>query len=165
MSVELKFIPDTDGRYMVTNDGRVFSVRVGGKWLKPYIDKDGGYHTVNIKQKTIRLHRLVADAFITGKSDDKNEVDHIDRNKLNNHYTNLRWVSRGENSRNKIYNGCKGYRTDCKRKRWEFRIYLNSNKRIAKYFATKTERDQWAEEMNALREANIQKEIMKSKRQ
>jgi len=161
MSVELKFIPDTNNMYMVTNDGRVFSLYKRG-WMKHNM-VGCGYHQVGIYDKKNYVHRLVADAFVCGKSDDKNEVDHIDRNKLNNHYTNLRWVSHGENSRNKIYNGCKRYRTDCKRKKpWEFRIYLNSNKRITKFFLTEAECDKYAEEMNALREANIQKEIMKS---
>ena len=46
-----------------------------------------------------RVHRLVALAFIP-KPKDKNEVDHIDRNRLNNDHKNLRWVDSGENHRN-----------------------------------------------------------------
>jgi len=163
---DFKFIPETDDMYIVTNDGRVFSFNKGGKWLKPQVGTDG-YNTVNINnKKRVIIHRLVADAFVTGKSDEKTMVDHMDRNKLNNHYKNLRWVSRGENSRNISKKGCKQYITGSKRKKpWLFSICLISSKKISKYFATEAERDLWAEEMIALREANIQKEIMESKRQ
>lgn len=43
------------------------------------------------------VHRLVYEAFI-GQIPKDMTVDHIDGNKLNNHYLNLQILSRGENS-------------------------------------------------------------------
>lgn len=47
---------------------------------------------------TERVHRLVASAFVPNP-DNKSDVNHIDGNKLNNHYTNLEWVTKSENMR------------------------------------------------------------------
>jgi hypothetical protein len=56
------------------------------------------------KRFTKLVHRLVGKAFITNP-DNLPQIDHIDRNKLNNCVTNLRWVSRSTNMKNQK---CKG---------------------------------------------------------
>lgn len=61
-----------------------------------------GYKKVSVLNKTYRVHRLVAETFFP---DEKRalekhcspEVDHLDGNILNNHVTNLEWVTREEN--------------------------------------------------------------------
>ena len=45
------------------------------------------------------FHRLLAQAFIPNP-DNKPEVDHINRNRIDNSLDNLRWATRQENSRN-----------------------------------------------------------------
>lgn len=45
------------------------------------------------------VHRLVAEHFVYGKKDEKDVVNHIDGNKLNNHFSNLEWVTRSENQK------------------------------------------------------------------
>jgi len=59
-----------------------------------------GYHkvgvTINGKNCTKSVHRLVADAFLE-KRIGKNEVNHIDGNKGNNSVSNLEWCNRSEN--------------------------------------------------------------------
>jgi hypothetical protein len=53
--------------------------------------------------KTIPAHILVYKAFVNNII--FNEIDHIDGNKLNNHYTNLRDISHSENMNNAMNNG------------------------------------------------------------
>lgn len=50
-------------------------------------------YTIGGKTRHAYIHRLVAFAFIENPCGYK-EVDHIDRNPLNNNVTNLRWASR-----------------------------------------------------------------------
>ena len=53
------------------------------------------------KSKTARIHRLVAEAFITNPND-LPEVNHINGNKQDNRIENLEWVSASENVRHAI---------------------------------------------------------------
>ena len=51
--------------------------------------------------KGFHLHRLVAQAFVHNpRPDIFTVVDHIDHDRLNNHYTNLKWVSTRYNRAN-----------------------------------------------------------------
>jgi len=63
------------------------------------------YYYVNMQRddgerKLVRVHRLVAKAFVGGETDEFRFVDHIDRNKVNNIPSNLRWVDNSGNQRN-----------------------------------------------------------------
>ena len=65
-------------------------------------DDGKGYIQVALNGKPYRKHRLIAEQFIP--NDDplhKTEVDHINRNRSDNHIENLRWVSNSENQKNK----------------------------------------------------------------
>lgn len=50
----------------------------------------------NKNQKTILIHRLIAQTFIPN-SENKLEVNHIDGNKQNNNIENLEWCTKSEN--------------------------------------------------------------------
>jgi hypothetical protein len=55
-----------------------------------------GLHNTEGVRKFYTIHRLVALTFLP---DQKNEcINHIDGNRLNNHYSNLEWVTRKQNS-------------------------------------------------------------------
>ena len=92
--------------YLIYDDGRVYSKQrqgAKGKFLKSFIDKDGYYRVdlrTNGKKKSFTIHRLVGLHYLENV-EDKNEIDHIDRNKTNNHISNLRWCNKSENQLNK----------------------------------------------------------------
>jgi len=88
--------------YRISSLGRVMSLK-GQKILSLSISSSG-YRTIllcngpgNQQRKTI--HRLIAIAFIPNP-DNKEMVDHINRNKLDNRIENLRWATRSENCLN-----------------------------------------------------------------
>jgi len=88
--------------YLIFEDGRVFSKK-SNKFLKPHIDKLG-YCRVDLcndgKHKLFMNHRLVGLHFIPNPNN-KEIIDHIDRNRSNNHISNLRWVTYSENNQNR----------------------------------------------------------------
>jgi hypothetical protein len=67
---------------------------------------DNGYNFVPIKLPghnfVINVHRLVATAFCDQADLKDATIDHIDGNKLNNHFANLEWVTQEENQRRAI---------------------------------------------------------------
>lgn len=91
----------TYNTYFISTQGRICNQK--GKVLKQRLDKSGYPRVMlrdkNSKRKFVCIHRLVAEAFLDN-FDNKPCIDHIDRNKLNNHYSNLRYVTPKENSNN-----------------------------------------------------------------
>lgn len=55
------------------------------------------------------IHRLVAEAFIGPMSEPGQQINHIDGNKSNNHFTNLEWVSPQENHTHASATGLKSH--------------------------------------------------------
>jgi molybdenum-dependent DNA-binding transcriptional regulator ModE len=87
--------------YSVSNLGNVMNNKTN-KIMK--ICLKGGYYNVSLVnetgQKTIKVHRLVAFAFIENP-ENKSDVNHEDKNKLNNNISNLTWMTRKENNQHK----------------------------------------------------------------
>lgn len=91
-------IPGTDGRYLVSSDGRVFN-RIGLE--KSQVTDKWGYKTVGLRigktKKRCFVHRLVLSAFAPCDDMDMLQVNHKDENKLNNNLTNLEWCTNAYN--------------------------------------------------------------------
>jgi hypothetical protein len=111
-----KDIPGYEGLYQVSDCGQVKSLErvvwngkanhvLKEKILKPILDTCG-YHRVNLwkngKVNTYLVHRLVALAFLDG--DNTLTVNHIDECKMNNHVSNLEYLTQADNVRAWIKN-------------------------------------------------------------
>lgn len=86
--------------YHINNEGVVMNIKTG-RVLKTDLN-NCGYRRVTFwseNQERIRVfvHKLVAIHFIDNP-DNKDMVNHIDGNKLNNHYSNLEWCTCSENT-------------------------------------------------------------------
>lgn len=86
-----------------------------------------GYEKVVLSKaashKSIRVHKLVAQAFIPNP-DGKSEINHIDGNKRNNCADNLEWVTAKENQNHAIQ---KGLRVDFFRRKKVNQYDLDGN--------------------------------------
>jgi hypothetical protein len=113
-------------------------------WLEDYCNKkvagkqvgttnSSGYKQVILNKKSFMVHRIIYEMF-KGKIPDKLQIDHIDRNKINNSLDNLRLCTNSENCMNKAaqcnnkYNS-KGIYFDKEYQKFRVRIRKN-NKRF-----------------------------------
>lgn len=69
-----------------------------GRTLKPSLNSKG-YLRVRINNKTVFIHRAVAQVFVANP-DNLSQVNHKDYNKLNNDHDNLEWCN---NSKNQLH--------------------------------------------------------------
>ena len=111
MSEEWRDVVGYEGLYQVSDQGRVKSLErkvpigygertVKERILKPKTDRYG-YLIVSLyaggKRKTLRVHRLVCEAFHENP-DNKPQVNHINEIKTDNRASNLEWATARENS-------------------------------------------------------------------
>lgn len=142
-----RIINDYDN-YEVSSHGRVRNNQTG-KILKTRINNNG-YNDLHLskdgKAKRYTIHRLVCFAFCVNPNN-YDIVDHIDRNKTNNMFNNLRWCTTSENNRNTIISrfntsGIKGVYKSINR--WYARWCDNDHKSCSKSFSIKTYGDEEA---------------------
>jgi hypothetical protein len=122
--------------YLIYRDGTIERIKGQKQGIRKASPNEDGYLRLGLRnekgEKKFRVHRLVAIHYIENPNDYP-EVDHIDRNILNNHYTNLRWANRSmQNLNKKIYknnkSGFKNISYDKHGNRWRF-IDLKRNVR------------------------------------
>lgn len=106
-----KDIPGYEGKYQVSNLGRVKSLNYNRqrieKNLRIYVSEDGYariYLSKESKKKDYLLHRIVADAFVPNPHN-KSEINHINGVKSDNRAENLEWCSRSENEKHAWVSG------------------------------------------------------------
>lgn len=99
-------IKDTGGKYLVSSDGDVWSIR-SGKFIKP-CPAGRGYGCVTIpingRLKKKYVHALVAEAFI-GPRPRGLVINHKDGVRTNNHVENLEYVTHQQNVRHAFEHG------------------------------------------------------------
>lgn len=117
---EWRDIPGYEGRYQVSDQGRVRSVdrvvKRADRWGNPgsrrapgrVLQSGGckGYRVVNLsmesKTRMWQVHRLVALAFLPGHGE---VVNHINSRKDDNRLVNLEWASKSYNQRHAVSRG------------------------------------------------------------
>jgi hypothetical protein len=123
MQEQIRDIKGYEGRYQVTNTGKIFSLpngsRKGIRELKQEISKRKctSYRritlSVNAKPKRYQVHQLMAIAFIPNP-DNKPFINHIDNNGENNFIdpndlygpnTNIEWCTHKENMKHSFNQG------------------------------------------------------------
>lgn len=98
---EWKPIRGYEELYKISEHGDVYSVITNKMMIPQFKDYHTVYLTKDKESHTKLVHTLVYATFNDTDLDDKKDIDHIDRNKINNHKSNLREVTRSENNKNK----------------------------------------------------------------
>jgi hypothetical protein len=115
--------------YEVSTLGNIRNI-ITCKTLKPSVK--GGYYNVSLTHnklyKSLKIHRLVALAFIENP-ENKSDVNHKDKNKLNNKLENLEWMTRKENNVHR----CKDIIITCNKNKPIFRINKDTDEIIEEY--------------------------------
>ena len=144
---EWKDIKGFEGFYKISNTGIVLSVERKiwngkGYFTKPQMILKQGhnqkayplvYLSKNGEERTIAVHRLVAETFIPNPLN-LPQVNHIDGNKENNNVWNLEWCTNLENQRHARANGL--YirpKTAGKPQRPVYQIDMKTNKIMTKH--------------------------------
>ena len=142
---------DIDDKYAIYSDGRLLNKELGR--FTVLAEHSHGYLRVYLDCKDTYVHRLVAEYFCEGRTDERNQVNHIDGNKANNNYTNLEWVTNQENMNHAVINdlhvrgkkhkhntsGYVGVTSNKKTGKYQAQISVNGKKQYLGVFKTAEE--------------------------
>ena len=105
-----------------------------------WIDEKTGYQRVMINKRYYSFHRIIGFVFLGLDIENKKiQIDHIDRNKLNNQVSNLRIATQQQNMWNR---GFKGYSWNSVSKRYQAQIRVNKKCICLGSYKTKEEAHQ-----------------------
>ena len=134
---DYRIINKNDTTIKCFRDGRIVTLskkcKKYEKWNERIVKPNNrGYIQIEIDRKLIKVHRLIMEAF---EGPSEQEVDHIDRNKTNNNFHNLRYCTRSENNLNRDYcynaKGCYWYKPT---KKWKAQIRIDGKAKHLGYF-------------------------------
>lgn len=130
--------------YEVSNLGRVKNRQGKIMRLKGERYLNVGLRRNGEPQKFFLVHRLVAKSFVSGMTETKNQVNHIDGNRKNNKASNLEWCTQSENQKH-------AYRIGLQKVNFE-QLQKNANKR-KKTFLLINQRTKESRLFSCIREA------------
>lgn len=143
-------------RYTKVKDNQINPIKE--KILKIQIDHKG-YSYVRLYNengfKSIKVHRLVANAFLD-KINDKEFINHIDGDKSNNHVENLEWCTIKENNEHAVKNGLVNLklRKDNMSKLGKKHL-TDASKKVKQYSLDKVFIKEWKSSKEASKKLNI----------
>jgi hypothetical protein len=150
-------------KIFVYNNGELFwkisnsnRVRIGDK--AGSIDARG-YMQIGLFNEQHRLHRIIWQMHF-GNIPDNLQIDHVDRNRLNNKLENLRLANNSQNMRNtdkrqntsSKYKGVSWHKRD---KKWHAKISIDNTKYYIAQFDNEIEASNAYQEVLALMEENL----------
>jgi hypothetical protein len=148
-----------EGLYEVSTAGQIRSIghRISPRVMKLHTRTRDGYVYVglakNKKRRVVKVHRVVAEAFIPG--DSSQQVDHINGDRSDNRVENLRWASASVNGSNRTRawasSGMVGvYKSSSKLNPYRSAVCVDGVKRSLGVFKTASEAH--VARLNALKE-------------
>ena len=147
-----------EDHYRVTTDGKLFRLAGSNRCnvereVKPSLSNSGYLRVVlsiNGIRKKMAIHRMVGMTYIPNEGN-KPQLDHIDRNKLNNDVSNLRWTTCIENNQNRE-RGISG----------ELNIRILTGHYSIKFSRNKLQYQKYLPTNTSLADAVIQRDLMHS---
>ena len=124
---EMRGVVINGRRLVVCKNGDIYGfARYSNEmYLIKNVDNYYGYNIIQCNNKPIKRHRIMGYTFLGLNIDNpKDQIDHIDGNKLNNSIDNLRVVNQQQNNWNRTT--AKGFYWNKKEKKWRAQIRLNS---------------------------------------
>ncbi len=126
-----------EGMYQVSDLGRVRSLKYGKVRVLKSNKNSAGYLTIHLyrgkKKKTVKVHRLVAQAFIPNTDSSKTIINHIDECKQNNRVSNIEYCTAQYNN---TYNDINLRRKNCKRRKlkslYDTKLSIDDNLNVFK---------------------------------
>ena len=116
--------------YSISNMGEIKNKKTG-KMTKGSLDKISGYMRTVINKKSKGVHQIVAETFLENP-DNKQTVNHINKNRKDNRLENLEWATYAENNSHKNENSMRKYNNH-KNGRTILRINKENDEIIEKY--------------------------------
>jgi len=130
-----------NGRRLVVNMlGEVYGLKANCEMrlIENVANDTYGYNCIQCGGKTFKRHRIIAYTYLgLDLENSKQQIDHIDGNKLNNSLDNLRVVTHQQNQWN--HTKAKGYYFNKASKKWHAQIKLNNKNIHLGYYNSESE--------------------------
>lgn len=122
---EYKIIELNETKLLVFKNGTIYRFSWNNwKIVKTTNNTSDGYNRIKIDKKNISRHRIMGFTFLNlDITDTKQQIDHIDGNRINNNLDNLRVVNQQQNNWNRTK--AKGYYWRKRAKKWISHIIIN----------------------------------------